>query len=271
MTFEPHPMSVLRNEEVRRLGSLSDKIYYLSFINILFLLRFNKEFSAQSAEQFASLLFDGLGAKYVLVGENFRFGKGRVGDVELLRREGGKRGAEVEGEPLQIANGEAISSGRIRDCLRQGDFVLAQELLGRPWMLRGRVVRGRGLGKTLGFPTINLNLNFLPVCEGIFAAAAYLHDDFGDKQGGAVKAVPAALSIGKNPTVGGESLKIEAHLLDFEGDLYGRRLSLRPLCKIREEQKFTDMQVLQAAIEDDIVQIRQYWQTSGLSDSLAPG
>lgn len=258
LSFEPHPMTVLGEKPVRRLGGAGEKIYYLSDINILYLLRFTKDFSRQSAEEFAELLFARLRAKYVAAGENFRFGRGRRGDLSLLRREGKKYGAEVAGVPLQTIDGAAISSGRIRECLRRGDFAAAAELLGRPWVLRGRVIRGRGLGRTFGYPTANLNLHFLPVCEGIFIAAALLDG----------KVFPAALSIGENPTVGGRELRAETFLPDFSGDLYGRRLVVRPLCKLRDEKKFADTTELRAAMAADISQVREWWRKNG--DSISP-
>ena len=251
LSFEPHPLSVLGEKPVRRLGGASDKISHLSDIDILYLLRFTRKFSSQSAEDFAAMLFSGLRARYVAAGENFRFGRGRRGDLSLLRREGKRCGAEVEGIPLARESGAIISSGRIRECLRRGDFAAAATLLGRPWILRGRVVRGRGLGRTLGYPTANLNLHFIPVCEGIFVAAAFLDGEV----------LPAALSIGGNPTVGGaDAVRTEAFLPDFSGDLYGRRLAVRPLHKLRDEKKFADIKSLRAAMDADVMQVRQWWQ-----------
>ncbi len=254
LSFEPHPLSVLRGEVLRRIGGASDKIYYLSDINRLYLLRFTKNFSMQTAAQFADLVFARLNARYVAVGENFRFGRGRLGDLSLLRRTGERYGATVEGVPLRSDNGGAISSGRIRDCLRDGDFAAAAALLGHPWTLRGRVVRGRGLGRTLGYPTANLNLHFIPVCEGIFVAAALLDG----------KVIPAALSIGINPTVdGGGGVRAEAFLLDFAGDLYGKRLEIQPLHKLRDEIKFAGMDDLRAAMANDVSQLREWWRQNG--------
>ena len=258
LSFEPHPLSVLTQKPIRRIGGASDKMYDLSDINILYLLRFTKAFAAQSAEDFAELVFSRLRARYVVVGENFRFGSGRRGDISLLRRQGAKVGAEVEGAPLLVSGGGAISSGRIRECLRRGDFAAAAELLGRPWVLRGRVIRGRGLGRTLGYPTANLNVHFAPVCEGIFIAAAMLDGE----------TLPAALSIGGNPTVGGGGdLRVEAFLPDFAGDLYGRRLTIRPLHKLRDEEKFADLAALRAAMDSDVARLREWWAINGKSVS----
>ncbi|MGU9951714.1 MAG: riboflavin biosynthesis protein RibF [Gammaproteobacteria bacterium WSBS_2016_MAG_OTU1] len=250
MTFEPHPLAVLSGSPVRRLGGIREKILQLNDINVLYLLRFSKERAALSGEDFTALLFDDLSVRYLVVGENFRFGRGRQGDINLLRKEGKLRQAEVVGASLQMEAGEPISSGRIRQCLQNGDFAAAAVLLGRPWQIGGRVVSGRGLGKKLGFATANISLSFNPVCEGIFVAAAAVGD----------KTQLAAVSIGKNPTVStGQLLQVEAHLIDFEGDLYGQRLSLQLLHKLRDECKYDNLTDLRAAIETDVLQAKE-WQ-----------
>lgn len=247
MTFEPHPLAVLTDKTVRRLAGVRYKISHLSQINTLYLLRFNKKLSACSATEFVDLLFDKLTVRYLAVGENFRFGKGRQGDVRLLQEAGAKREAEVVGVPLQKVSGVPVSSGLIRRHLQAGEFAAAAELLGRPWTLSGRVVRGRGLGRQLGFATANLRLGFVPVCEGIFAATA--------RVGGGE--YPAAVSIGGNPTVcAAGQLRTEVHVLGFSGDLYGQRLTLRFLEKLRDERKYDNLPQLQAAIADDVARVR---------------
>ena len=254
LSFEPHPLSVLRGIPVRRLGGVREKIRQMSGVSILFLLRFTKEFAMRSGAEFADLLFGELGVRYLAVGENFRFGRGREGGAGLLRERAGECGAEVEVAPLLSEGGEPISSGRIRESLRRGDFAGAGRLLGAPWILSGRVVRGRGLGRRLGYPTANLRLGFTPVCGGIFAAAACV--------GGVV--YPAAVSIGVNPAVdSGGILRTEAHLLGYVGDLYGRRMGLRLLRKLREESDFRSCVELRAAIESDVAEVRRLWELDG--------
>ena len=261
LSFEPHPLAVLGDFPVRRIGGVREKIKQVSGVNTLFLLRFTKSFSRQSGSEFASLIFDRLNVRYLAVGENFRFGRGREGNVSLLREEGKRRGAEVESAPLQTADGAPISSGRIRENLRLGDFSAAESLLGRPWTISGRVGRGRGLGQKIGFPTANLHLHFMPVCEGIFFAAARVGE----------KIIPAAVSIGKNPTVNsGGILKTEAHLIGFSGDLYGRRLTLRLLHKLRDEQKFSGEEELRAAIAGDVLESRRQWAEDKTAAAVFP-
>ena len=252
MTFEPHPLEIISGKPVRRLGGIREKAAVLRELDVqfLYLLRFTKTFSKLSGEAFAEMVFAQFGAKYVAVGENFRFGQGRGGNVQLLRELGDKYGAVVSGVPLETAEESPISSGRIRECLRNGDFHGAAELLGESWELSGKVVRGRGFGRDLGYPTANLNLRFVPVCGGIFAAVAKIDG----------RIVPAAVSIGRNPTVGGERMTTEAHLLDFDGDLYGRRLVIRPCLKLREEKTFADIDKLRSAIDDDVKQTRRWWE-----------
>ena len=253
MTFEPHPLAVLRNKPARRIAGRSDKMRRLAAANldVLYIPLFNQSFAARSHLDFATLLFDDLAARYVLVGENFRFGQGRLGDVALLQAVGATYGATIEGAKLFTKDGVAVSSGRIRSCLQAADFDAAATLLGRDWTLRGRVIHGRGMGKKLGFPTANIRLDFMPVCEGIFAAEVLLDGD----------TWAAALSIGGNPTVSTDGkIKAEAYIVDFDGDLYGRRIEVRPLLKLRDEQTYGDVVQLRAAIADDIKAVREFFK-----------
>ena len=254
MTFEPHPLQIISGQPVRRLSGIREKAQALAEMNVdfLFLLRFNKEFAKVTGEDFANMVFTQFNARYVAVGEDFRFGRKRGGNVELLRKTGEKYDAVVAGVPLQKSEESPISSGRIRECIRNGDFTGAAGLLGREWELSGKIVRGRGFGRELGYPTANLNLKFVPVCGGIYAGIA--------KVGGNI--IPAAVSIGRNPTVGGEEMTTEAHLLDFAGDIYGSRIELRPYIKLREEKTFPDIEKLRLAIGEDVAQTRDWWESN---------
>lgn len=259
LSFEPHPLAVISGKPVRRLGGAREKIrmFAAQGVDDLFLLRFTRNMAMMDGEAFAAALFDRLGARYVAVGGNFRFGRGRSGDVALLQREAARRGAVTEGVPLQSSDSSAISSGRIRECLRLGEFAAAERLLGRPWTLEGRVTRGRGFGRELGFPTANLRLGFIPACEGIFAAAA----DLGDGPR------PAAVSVGFNPTLGGlPQPSTEAHFPGYDGDLYGRRVALRLMLKIRDEKKYDSTGALRDAIAEDVRKVLAWWAASGFAD-----
>ncbi len=252
LTFEPHPLAVLRpGLQVRRLGGVRDKIVLLAAcgVDILYLARFDKKMAETAAEAFCRLLFDGIGAKVVMVGDNFRFGKERRGDIDMLRRIGEKYGAKVLAAKLLEAGGAVVSSGRIRAAIAKSDFDEAEMLLGKPWLISGRVVRGKGLGAALGFPTANIHAGFLPPCCGIFAAVAYDNDDINKS---AFRRA-AAVSIGVNPTTdGGGRISIEAHLPGFCGDLYGRRMVLRLCRKLRDEQHYESQSALKKAIGEDV-------------------
>ena len=254
LTFEPHPLAVLRpGVQVRRLGGVRDKIVQLAScgVDLLYPVRFNKQLAATSASAFCHILFADLRAKVVMVGENFRFGKGRLGDVELLRRIAKTFGAQVQTAPLLQVGGAVVSSGRIRAAIEDGNFDQAEVLLGRQWQMGGRVVRGAGLGAALGFATANLHLSFVPPCRGIFAGWVYDELDCRFRQ-------MAAVSIGVNPTILADGkLSVEAHLLGFDGDLYGRRLVVRLCRKLRDEKQYADNAALQSAIGEDVCAVRR--------------
>ena len=253
MTFEPHPLSVIRQTAVQRLAGRVDKIRLLrqnGKLSAVYMCRFNRALADTSAEDFAASLFDILQARYVAVGANFRFGKQRQGDIALLTAAAKQRGAECAAAPMLTDDNGVISSGRIRRHIQNGELDAAADLLGRPWWLCGHVKHGRGFGKHLGFATANIHLNYLPAASGIFAAAVMIGD--ADNH-----AHPAALSIGINPTVNsGNQLHAEAHLLNTDGDLYGKRLYVRPLAKLRDEIKYRNTLELRDAIADDVEQVR---------------
>jgi riboflavin kinase/FMN adenylyltransferase len=198
------------------------------------LLRFDRRLSGLAAEEFARrVLQQRLSAREVWVGPEFRFGKGRAGDIALLRRLGGELGFVAdEIAPVQL-DGERVSSTRIRAALRAGDFAEAARLLGRPYAIGGRVVRGKQLGRQLGFPTANLRFGGrTPALSGIYAT--WVH-------GVGERPWPAVSSLGTRPTVAGVEPLLEAHLFDFDGDLYGRRIHVEFVAKLRDELKFPDL------------------------------
>lgn len=212
------------------------------------LLRFDARLTAMSAEDFVrELLVRRLAAREVWVGPEFRFGHGRAGDLALLRRMGATHDfVAQEIEPVQ-AQGGRVSSTRIREALGQGDFAAAARLLGGPYAIGGRVVRGRQLGRKLGFPTANLRFPKRPALSGIYAA--WVHG-VGDRPRASVS------SFGTRPTVGGVEPLLEAHLFDLDGDLYGRRISVEFVAKLRDESKFPDLQALTAQMHRDAEQAR---------------
>jgi riboflavin kinase/FMN adenylyltransferase len=207
------------------------------------LLRFDARLAAMSAEEFVRQLLVGrLGAREVWIGPDFRFGNRRGGDLALLQVLGAELGFVAgEIEPVQ-SQGERVSSTRIREALRGGDFTDASRLLGRAYSIGGRVVRGKQLGRTLGFPTANLRFPKTPALSGIYAT--WVHG-VGERPRASVS------SFGTRPTVDGVEPLLEAHLFDFDGDLYGRHIEVEFVAKLRDELKFPDLLSLTEQMQRD--------------------
>jgi len=233
VTFWPHPRLVLGNR-VELLSTLERRLELLEAAEVeeVLVVPFTPEVAALTAEQFAEDVLRRIGATVVVVGEGFRFGRGAAGDAALLQR----LGFEVRAASLL----EGVSSTRIRTLLRDGDVSGAARLLGRPPELDGTVVLGDQRGGTLGYPTANLATapELLVPAYGIYAGAALGHR--------------AAISIGVNPHYGGDERRIEPHLLDFEGDLYGRRLLVELWARLRDERAFDSEADLVAQIARDV-------------------
>ncbi len=213
------------------------------------LLRFDAAMAAMSPEAFVdAVLVRRLGAREVHVGPGFRYGHRRAGDLETLRRLGADAGfAADEIAPVEV-DGERVSSTRIRAALAAGDFAGAARLLGAPYAIGGRVVRGRQLGRTLGYPTANLRFGGkVPALRGIYATRVH---GVGDAPW------PAVASFGTRPTVGGIEPLLEAHLFDFDGDLYGRRIEVEFVARLRDEETFPDLPTLVAQMDRDAVMAR---------------
>jgi riboflavin kinase/FMN adenylyltransferase len=213
------------------------------------LLRFDARLSSLDAETFVRrVLAQHLHVREVWVGPGFRFGKGRSGDIDTLRRLGESLGFVAgEIEPVML-DGERVSSTRIRSALQAGDFASAGRLLGRPYAIGGRVVRGEQLGRTLGYPTANIRFaGKTPALSGIYAT--WVHG-VGDRPMASVS------SLGTRPTVDGVEPLLEAHLFDFDGDLYGRRIEIEFVAKLRDEEKFDDLPALVAQMQRDAERAR---------------
>lgn len=223
------------------------------------LLRFNAAFAAMTAREFVDrVLVRRLAAREVWVGPDFRFGRGREGDVAALEALGCESGFTVASiAPVQI-DGERVSATRIRELLARGDLAGAARLLGRPYSIEGRVVRGRQLGRSLRFPTANLRLSGKrPPLSGVFAVRVH---------GIGEAARPAVASLGTRPTVAGVEPWLEVHLFDFDGDLYGRRIEVEFVAKLRDEQKFPDLPTLVAQMDRDAERARQILRTANDSE-----
>jgi len=257
MTFEPHPREFFAPDQApARLTSLREKLELLAGIGIdkVLVCRFDFDFARVEAQAFVERLVVGaLGARYVLVGDDFRFGARRLGDFDTLSAAGRVHGFQVERVSSIEVAGVRVSSTAVRERLGAGDLDAASDLLGRPYSIGGRVVRGDRLGRELGFPTANVALRRDPVpLQGIFAVQV---------TGLGNSPVAGAASLGVRPTVkSGAKPVLEVHLLDFQGDIYGRRLQVHFLKKLRDEAKYADLAALVEAIRRDVDTTRQFFR-----------
>jgi riboflavin kinase/FMN adenylyltransferase len=254
MTFEPTPQEFFAGAAApARLSNLREKCTALAAegIDRLLCVRFEAGFAALSPQAFVdALLFDKLGVRYVLVGDDFRFGHDRGGDFSLLAAAGHLLGFEVDAMPTVTVGGDRVSSTRVREALAAHDLALARRLLGRDYAVCGRVRNGERLGRTLGFPTVNIALKrrVSPV-NGIYVVRVH---------GAGPKPRYGAASVGTRPTVEGKNKLLEVYLYDFDGDLYGLHLQVEFLHWLRDEEKFADLDTLRTQIARDVEQGREW-------------
>lgn len=252
LSFEPLPREFFAAASPPpRLGPVRSKFEGLRGLgaDVVGLLRFDARMAAMSPEAFVdAVLVQRLRAREVWVGPGFRFGHKRAGDLATLQalgREAGFIAGEIE---ALVVDGERVSSTHIRTALVAGDFEHAARLLGRPYAVSGRVVRGKQLGRTLGYPTANLRFGGkVPALRGIYATRVH---GIGDAPW------PSVSSFGTRPTVGGVEPLLEAHLFDFDGDLYGRRIEVEFVARLRDEETFDDLPSLVAQMDLDAAQAR---------------
>ena len=260
LTFDPHPAAVLRPDAAPGLlQDLDERVGALRAAGLddVVVRRFDAALAALTPEAFvADVLVGELGAGAAAVGENFRFGRAAAGDVARLRELGAAAGVAVEAVPLVAEDGAVVSSTALRAALAAGDVAAVTAGLGRPYALAGEVVRGDGRGRTIGVPTANVAVDparALPA-DGVYACRVTGADAAGASVSG-----PAVVNVGRRPTFGGEGRTVEVHLLDApEGlDLYGGRLRLEPLARIRGEQRFDGPEALVARIGQDVAEARR--------------
>ena len=234
---------------------LRDKIDRLSELPVdhVMILRFNRALAEMSPEAFIEeILIQSLKVRYLVIGDDFRFGRKRAGDYDLLVKTGRERGFEVADTRTVLAGGERISSTLIREALLQGDLDRARELLGKPYEVCGRIIHGQKRGRTFGFPTANLLMQRknTPV-KGVFAVTM---------RGLGPIPIPGVANVGSRPTVTGDpTMLLETHLLDFSGDLYGRRVEVEFHARLRDERRFDGIPELKAQIEMDIQAARDFF------------
>jgi riboflavin kinase/FMN adenylyltransferase len=253
LTFDKHPNAIVAPEKTPPLiYSLPQKLRAIQSLGIedILLIGFDKEFSQQSGEEFVRALARDFGKIHsICVGADFAFGHKRSGNVALLKKLGTELHFLVHGISAVSLDGQAVSSTRIREMIRAGNLDDASQMLGRPYGICGKVVAGDKLGRTLGFPTANLDIDGLVLPpNGVYAAVTR-------NEG---RLYRAALNIGVRPTVAaGRQQRVEAHLLDFDGDLYGRELEIEIGEKLREEKKFGSPRELKEQITKDIAAVRE--------------
>ncbi|MGC9422366.1 bifunctional riboflavin kinase/FAD synthetase [Vibrio sp.] len=263
MTFEPQPMELFLKERApARLTRLRDKFVQLGKLELdrLLCVNFNHHFANLEAQAFIrDLLVTQLGVKFLVVGDDFRFGQGRKGDFAMLRQAGKEYGFEVVNTHSFCVEQARVSSTLIREALAADELPLAASMLGRNYSISGRVSHGRKLGRTIGFPTANIPLKrcVSPV-SGVYVVQAY---GLGECPIGGVA------NVGQRPTVNGVRQQLEVHLFNFQGNLYGKQLEVALLHKLRDERKFESFEVLKQQIELD-AEAARVWLRQLYSESV---
>ena len=248
LTFFPHPRMVLQeHSEIKLLNTIPEKINLLEKIGIenLVIHPFDETFSRLTAEEFVStVLVDQFHIHKIIIGHDHRFGRNRTANIEDLINFGKQYGFEVEQISVQEINDLSVSSTKIRNALLEGNMDLANEYLGYDYFLTGTIFKGKQLGRTIGFPTANLNIEenykLIPL-NGVYIVKSTIDQ----------KTVYGMMNIGFNPTVKGESLSIEIHYLDFDADLYNQKISVSILKYLRPEEKFDSIDTLKKQLQKD--------------------
>ena len=251
MVFEPQPEEVFTPDTApARISPLREKYELLKKqgVDRLLAVRFNAAFARQSAETFVhDWLVDKLAVKFLVVGDDFRFGQGRKGDFSMLQKAGEKYGFDVVSTQSFTMHANRISSTAVRQALANSDFSLAQKMLGRPFAIYGRVVHGEKKGRTIGFPTANVMLRRCrtPI-HGVFAVRVEVDNNIFN----------GVANIGTRPTLNGERNQLEVHIFNLSADLYGKPITVFPVSKIRNEEKFASFEALKIQIQKDATKAR---------------
>lgn len=248
LTFFPHPRMILQEESaIKLLNTITEKIDLLEKTGIenLVIHPFDESFSRLTAEEFVrEILVEQFHIQKIIIGHDHRFGRNRTANIDDLIDFGKKYGFEVEQISAQEINEISVSSTKIRNALEEGDIVLANKYLGYEYFLTGTIIKGKQLGRTIGFPTANLkieeNYKLIPR-NGVYIVSSIINN----------KTVFGMMNIGFNPTVNGENQTIEIHFFDFEADLYHQKITVSLLHRIRSEQKFDSVVLLKEQLEKD--------------------
>ena len=257
MTFEPQPNEYFQAENVPpRLHRLRDKLRFCKQFGIdrLLSLRFDEALANLSAEDFIQqVLIDGLDVKYIIIGDDFRFGAKRAGDFALLKSFGDRIGFEVLAMDTHNIDGERVSSTRVRKALGRGDLATAEKLLGRHYGMSGRVAHGNKRGRIIGFPTANIFMHrrAVPIL-GVYAVTVHGLEE---------KPIYGVANVGNRPTVDGTRSLLEVHLFDFDRDIYGKHIYVEFHLKIRDEKKFASFELLKQQIFKDAENAKAFFAT----------
>jgi riboflavin kinase / FMN adenylyltransferase len=254
--FEPHPREFFAPQQApARLTSLREKLELFGSMGIdrVHVCRFNARFAQISAAGFIHALHEKLSARFVLIGDDFRFGSGRAGDFALMEKIGSQHGFAVQAVHTVLHNGVRISSTAVRTALADGDMRMAQSYLGRPYSISGRVEHGDGLGKRLGFPTANIQLKHnRPPLSGIFVVRVH---------GDGLPPMQGVASLGVRPTVHQDGKPVlEVHVFDFSSEIYNRHMRLDFMHKLRDEEKYPDVEMLARQIALDVENAKQWFK-----------
>ncbi|WP_298442503.1 bifunctional riboflavin kinase/FAD synthetase [uncultured Ferrimonas sp.] len=252
LLFDPQPQEYFAGDNApARLSLLRDKLSRLAQLGIdrVLCIRFNQKFADFEAQRFVEqLLVKQLGVRHLVVGDDFCFGKARQGNYAMLQQAGARHGFTVQDTASCLLGAARISSTLIRQALAQGDLSGAEQMLGYPYQISGRVAHGDKLGRTLNFPTANLPLRrkVVPV-SGVYAVKVRFAD-------GSVR--DGVANVGKRPTVHGENCRLEVHIFDFAADIYGQQLQIQLISWLRDEQRFESLDALKAQISADVIEAK---------------
>ncbi|TAM46100.1 MAG: bifunctional riboflavin kinase/FAD synthetase [Gammaproteobacteria bacterium] len=256
MLFEPQPQEFFaRQKAPPRLMRLREKLQAMRryAVDRVLCVRFDEAFAALEPEAFIrQVLVEGLGVKYLVVGDDFRFGHARRGDFAMLQAAGREHGFQVVNMHSLTIDGERVSSTRVRAALAAADLALAEKLLGRPYRMCGRVAHGDKIGRTLGVPTANIHLHrHSTPLRGVYAVEVFGLPD---------EPLAGVANIGTRPTVGGTRTLLEVHVFDFDRDIYGEYVHVNFLQKLSDEKRFASLDELKAKIQQDIVDARAFFR-----------
>ncbi len=255
ISFEPQPLEYFSPQQApARLTRFREKFEALRRFNVdrLLVLPFNRKLAQLTAQEFVQrVLVDGLQVRYLVVGDDFRFGRGRSGDFTLLQQAGQQHGFEVVNLHSFCSDGQRVSSTGIREAMQQGDLAHAEQLLGRQYRMSGRVAHGDKIGRQLGYPTANIHIRRKTTpLHGIFVVEVF---------GLAGEPLAGVASLGTRPTVNGKKMLLEVYLFDFNRDIYGQHLQVGFLHKIRDELRFTSLDALKIQIDNDVKQAQEFF------------